>query len=107
MTTTRRLVDRDASESAARRPRPNVDRPEPALLPEKVRPRCPAFFAARITSPTKLFAFFAPWLPCRMRPGRGVKLSSRLFMALETAAMALDLLKSLAFQRKAPAERLC
>ena len=53
--TTRRPVDRDERESAARRPRPKRERLRTALAAAKLLPTCPAFFAARITSPTKLF----------------------------------------------------
>ena len=63
MTTTRRPGDREARDSAARRPRPKVERPADPLLRLNVWPRWPAFFAARITSPTKLFGRLAPWLP--------------------------------------------
>ena len=68
--TTRREVERSDSERAARRPRPNREPLAPALMRPKLWPICPAFFAARITSPTKLFGGLAPWLSCRMRPGR-------------------------------------
>ena len=63
MTTTRRPGDREARDSAARRPRPKVERPAEPPLRLNVWPRWPAFFAARITSPTKLFGRLAPWLP--------------------------------------------
>jgi hypothetical protein len=63
MTTTRRLDDREARDSAARRPQPKVERPTDRPLGPNVQPRWPAFFAARITSPTKLFGRLAPWLP--------------------------------------------
>ena len=53
MMTTRRLDEREARDSAARRPRPKVERPTVPLLRLKVWPRWPAFFAALITSPTK------------------------------------------------------
>src|SRR5579872_3207628 len=71
-------VDRDR---AARRPRPNVERPAELLLRPNALPRWPAFFAARITSPTKVFGRLAPWLPWRMRPGRTRRSSSRVVMA--------------------------
>src|SRR5579863_4503828 len=75
-------VDRDR---AVRRPRPNVDRPvEPPLRPN-VLPRWPAFFTARITSPTKVFGRLAPWLPWRMRPGRTCR-SSLLFVITARAS---------------------
>ena len=63
MTTTRRLREREAKDSAARRPRPKVERPTVPLLRLKVWPRWPAFFAALITSPTKVFGRLAPRLP--------------------------------------------
>ena len=81
MTTTRRPDGRDASDSAARRPRPKVERPADPPLPLKAGPRCPAFIAARITSATKPFGRLAPRWPGRMRPGRGLKSSSRVVMA--------------------------
>src|SRR5271155_1239924 len=78
MMTTRRLRGRVDRDRAARRPRPNVEPPaEPPLRPN-VLPRWPAFFAARITSPTKVFGRLAPWLPWRMRPGRIRRSSSRI-----------------------------
>ena len=98
MTTTRRVDERDASESAARRPRPKVDRPLPFPAPLNVAPRWPAFAAARITSPTKVFGRLAPRLPWRMRPGLAVKSSSALVMARavlaepEDGARSFDLL---------------
>ena len=63
MTTTRRPGDGVARDSAARRPRPKVERPAEPPLRLNVWLRWPAFFAARITSPTKLFGRLAPWLP--------------------------------------------
>ena len=52
--TTRRAFERSRIETAARRPRPNRERLRP--WPErKLEPMCPAFFAARITSPTKVW----------------------------------------------------
>src|ERR1700733_14697953 len=81
MMTTRRPRGRVDRDRAARRPRPNVERPaEPPLRPN-VLPRWPAFLAARITSPTKVFGRLAPWLPWRMRPGRTCRSSSRVVMA--------------------------
>src|SRR5271155_137495 len=80
MMTTRRPRGRVDRDRAARRPRPNVERPAGPPLRPNVLPRWPAFFAARITSPTKLFGRLAPWLPWRMRPGRGLKSSSRVVM---------------------------
>jgi hypothetical protein len=63
MTTTRRLGEQEARHSAARRPRPKVEPPPALPLCPKARPRWPAFFAARITSPTKFFGRLATWLP--------------------------------------------
>jgi len=60
MTTTRRPGDREARDSAARRPRPKVERPAEPPLRLNVWLRWPAFFAARITSPTKLLGRLAP-----------------------------------------------
>src|ERR1700686_5182710 len=81
MITTRRPGDRDDRESAAGRPRPKVERPLPPPALRKFLPVCPAFFAARITSPTKLLGGLAPLLPCWMRPGRMRSSSSRLVIA--------------------------
>jgi hypothetical protein len=81
MKTTRRPWGRVDRDRAARRPRPNVDRPAEPPLRSNVFPRWPAFFAARITSPTKVFGRLAPWLPWRMRPGRTCRSSSRVVMA--------------------------
>ena len=55
--------EREARNNAARRPRPKVERPAVLPLCPKARPPWPAFFAARITSPTKLFGRLALWLP--------------------------------------------
>jgi hypothetical protein len=83
MTTTRRIGERAARESAARRLRPNVELP--LLLPRpNFLPVCPAFLAARMTCPTKLFGRWAPQFPCRMRPGRTLISSSRTVMAIGT-----------------------
>ena len=79
--TTRRPGDRDDRESAARRPRPKVERPLLPPAPRKFLPVWPAFFAARITSPTKLFGGLTPLLPCWMRPGRMRSSSSRVVIA--------------------------
>ena len=76
--TTRRPGDRDDRESAARRPRPKVERPLLPLAPRKFLPVWPAFFAARITSPTKVSGRLPPRLPCWMRPGRMRRSSSRV-----------------------------
>ena len=81
MTTTRRPGEREDRDRAARRPRPKVDRPVVPPVRPKALPVWPAFFAARITSPTKLFGRLAPWLPWRMRPGRRWMSSSRVLMA--------------------------
>ena len=107
MMTTRRPRGRVDRDRAARRPRPNVERPaEPPLRPN-VLPRWPAFFAARITSPTKLFGRLAPWLPWRMRPGRTWRSSSRVVMAARAPANAGDGARSVEiawkFTAKAPA----
>ena len=90
MMTTRRPRGRVDSDRAARRPRPNVERPaEPPLLPN-VLPRWPAFFAARVTSPTKVFGRLAPWLPWRMRPGRTCRSSSRVVTAARASGNGGD-----------------
>ena len=52
--TTRRAFERSGIDTAARRPRPNRDRLG-RLDATKLLPTCPAFFAARITSPIKVF----------------------------------------------------
>jgi hypothetical protein len=57
--TTHRAGDRDERETAARLPRPNRDRLWP-WLERKLLPTCPAFFAARIISPTKVLGGLAP-----------------------------------------------
>ena len=90
MTTTRRPDERDARDSAGRRPRPKVERPADPPLPLKAGPRWPAFFAARITSAMKLFGRLAPRSPGRMRPGRGLKSSSRVVMTGSRLAEAMD-----------------
>jgi hypothetical protein len=63
MMTTRQLDDREARGSAACRPRPKVERFSGAPLRFNLWPGWPAFFTARITSPTKLFGRLARWLP--------------------------------------------
>ena len=55
-----------------------------------VLPVWPAFFAARITSPTKVFGRLAPWLPWRMRPGRTWRSSSRVVMAARASGNGGD-----------------
>ena len=60
--TTRRAFDRSRIETAARRPRPNRERLGP-WLERKLLPTWPAFFAARITSPTKVCGRLPPRLP--------------------------------------------
>src|SRR5579871_3090542 len=103
--TTRRAFDRSRIETAARRPRPNRDRLRP-WLDGKLLPTCPAFFAARITSPIKVSGRLAPRLPCWMRPGRTRRSSSRVVMARvlgQSVATALGCLKSLDDLAKAPA----
>ena len=62
-TVTRRAFERSRIETAARRPRPNRERLRP-WLERKLLPTCPAFFAARITSPTKVWGRLPPRLPC-------------------------------------------
>src|ERR1700738_4133681 len=90
MTTTRRPGERAASESAARRPLPNVERPfVPPPRPNSL-PVYPAFLAARMTWPTKLFGRLAPRFPCRMRPGRTLISSSRAVMAIDIRKMMAD-----------------
>src|ERR1700722_18929648 len=89
MTTTRRPGERAASESAARRPRPNVELP--LLLPRpNSLPVCPAFLAARMTWPTKLFGRLVPRFPCRMRPGRTLISSSCTVIAIGIRKTAAD-----------------
>src|ERR1700674_4187724 len=77
MTTTRRPGDRCDNESAAPRPRPKVERLGPAVPPKRL-PVYPAFFAARMTSPIKVFRFPPP--RPRTRPGRTRRSSLRWVM---------------------------
>jgi len=87
--TTRRAFARSRIEIAARRPRPKEDRPR--LRPDrKLLPTCPAFFAARITSPTKVFGFLPPRLPWRMRPGRIRRLSSGMVIGRNRSSSQCD-----------------
>src|ERR1700731_1162519 len=67
-------------ETAARRPRPNRERLLP-WLDRKLSPTCPALFAARMTSPTKVCGRLAPRLPWLIRPGRTRRSSSPVVMA--------------------------
>ena len=90
MTMTRRPGERDDMESAARRPRPNVERPCARPLRPKPMPVWPAFFAARIASPTKLFGRFAPRAPCWMRPGWMLSSSSRVVIGMRRLSNACD-----------------
>ncbi len=89
MTTTRRPGERAASESAARRPLPNVELPLLLPTPNSL-PVCPAFLAARITWPTKLFGRLAPRFPGRMRPGRTFISSSRTVILIDTRKTMAD-----------------
>ena len=89
MTTTRRPGERAASESAARRPRPNVELPLLLSRPNSL-PVCPAFLAARMTWPTKLFGRLAPRFPCWMRPGRTLISSSRTVTAVDIRKTVTD-----------------
>ena len=63
MTTTRRPGDREARDSAARRPRPKVERPGEPPLRLNVWLRWPAFFAAASPRQRSSSVSLAPWLP--------------------------------------------
>jgi hypothetical protein len=65
---------------AARRPRPIRERLLP-WLDRKLSPTCPALFAARMTSPTKVCGRLAPRLPWLIRPDRTRTSSPRIVMA--------------------------
>src|ERR1700730_14033236 len=77
MTTTRRPGDRCDNESAAPHPRPKVERLGQAVPPKRL-PVYPAFFAARMTSPIKVFGLPSP--RPRTRPSRTRRSSSRWVM---------------------------
>jgi hypothetical protein len=55
--------EREARDSAARRPRPKVECPPVPMLGRNVCPLWPAFFAANITSPTKVLGRLAARSP--------------------------------------------
>jgi len=109
---TRRLDARDTRDTAA--PRPNQSTMTPCLLPlcVKVRPTCPAFFAARITSATKLVGRLAPRSPPRC--GLGSHGSRRLKCSWSEArggsqwmaVGALNSLKKMPRLPSAPSERM-
>src|SRR5690242_114002 len=89
MMTIRRLGVWEDNDSAACRPRPNV---EPCFLaPRRAKPLpvWPALFAACITWPMKVFGLPAPRLR-RMRPGRTRKSSSRAFIVEPRCAETAD-----------------
>jgi hypothetical protein len=90
ITTTRRLGERDARDSAARRPLPNAERPLVPLPRLNSLPVSPAFLAACMTWPTKLFGRLAPRFPCRIRPGRRLISSSRTVMAIDIREKMTD-----------------
>ena len=92
-------------ETAARRPRPNRERLLP-WLDRKLSPTCPALFAARMTSPTKVFGRLAPRLPWLIRRGRTRTHHRRALSWRKTAlcgAMALAALISFGKMWRAPA----
>jgi hypothetical protein len=94
--TTRREFDRNWMETAARRPRPNRERLLP-WLDRKLLPTCPALFAARMTSPTKVCGRLAPRLPWLIRPGRTRTSSSRIVMAQNHFVLSGDGARSFDF----------
>src|SRR5258708_2613896 len=106
--TTRREPERRDRESAAPRPRPKRERCAPPVPRPKLSPTCPAFLAARMTSPMNVSGLRLLRLRSRMRPSLMRSSSSRrLTEVLRCArmAMALSVLKCLVFRLEAPAGR--
>src|SRR5258706_8702314 len=104
--TTRREPERKDRESAAPRPRPKRERCAPPVPRPKLSPTCPAFLAARMTSPMNVSGLRLLRPRSRMRPSLMRRSSSRRLTDVPQCArmaMALSVLKCLAFRLEAPA----
>src|SRR5712671_5769773 len=106
--TTRREPERRDRESAAPRPRPKRERCAPPVPRPKLSPTCPAFLAARMTSPMNVSGLRLLRPRSRMRPSLMRSSSSRRLTDVPRCArmaMALSVLKCLVFRLEAPAGR--
>src|SRR5258708_4069784 len=104
--TTRRERERRDRESAAPRQRPKRERCAPSVPRPKLSPTCPAFLAARMTSPMNVSGLRLLRPRSRMRPSLMRRSSSRRLTDVPQCArmaMALSVLKCLAFRLEAPA----
>src|SRR5258707_13621413 len=104
--TTRREPERSDRESAAPRPRPKRERCAPPVPRPKLSPTCPAFLAARMTSPMNVSGLRLLRPRSRTRLSLMLRSSSRRLTEVPRCArmvMALSVLKCLAFRLEAPA----
>src|SRR5258708_13574943 len=104
--TTRREPERSDRESAAPRPRPKRERCAPPVPRPKLSAACAGLLAARMTSPMNVSGLRLLRPGSRMRPSLMRRSSSRALTDVPRCArmaMALSVLKCLAFRLEAPA----